>query len=219
MKIKHLTRPLEIKEVADDGTFEGYGSVFNVIDSYRDIVLAGAFEASIKEHQKNKTQPALLWQHRSDQPMGVWEHIAEDDHGLVMKGRLALGIQSGKEAHELMKMGAVKGLSIGYRVPKGGEEYDEEHNVWNLKEIDLWETSVVTFPANPSAQITDVRTALEEGIFPDVRDFEAFLTRDAGFSRSQARTILNEGYKSLVKQDADDDLAAVNEKLNQLLER
>jgi len=77
----------------------------------------------------------------------------------------------------------------------------------------------VTFPANPSAQITDVRAALQDGIYPDVRDFEAFLTRDAGFSRSQARTILNEGYKSLVKQDAGDDLAAVNQKLDQLLER
>jgi hypothetical protein len=219
MKIKHLTRPFKIKAVEDDGTFEGYGSVFNVIDSYRDIVLPGAFTDSLKDHEEKDTQPALLWQHDSGKPMGVWDEIAEDDHGLIMKGRLALGTQLGKEAHELMKMGAVKGLSIGYRVPKGGEEYDEEHNVWNLREIDLWETSVVTFPANPSAQITDVRAALQDGIFPDVRDFEAFLTRDAGFSRSQARTILNEGYKSLVKQDAGDDLAAVNQKLDQLLER
>lgn len=217
MKIKHITRPLLIKSVAEDGTFEGYGSVFNVIDSYRDIVLPGAFENSLKDHEKNKTAPALLWQHRSDEPIGVWTSISEDDHGLKMTGQLALGTQRGKEAYELLRMGAVKGLSIGFRIPKGGEEYDEEHNVWNLKEVELWETSVVTFPANQAAQVTEVRASLKEGIFPEIRDFEAFLTRDAGFSRSQARTIINQGYKSLITHDAED-LTAIESKLNSMLE-
>lgn len=219
MKMKHITRPLKIKAVSDDGSFEGYGSVFNVIDSYRDIVLPGAFSKSLAEHKTEGSAPALLWQHDHTQPIGVWGSIEEDAHGLKMSGQFALGTQKGREAHELLKMGAVKGLSIGFSIPEGGEEYIEKDNVWNLKEVNLWETSVVTFPANPAAQVTEVRTSLEQGVFPDLRDFEAFLTRDAGFSRTQARTILNEGYKSLIKHDADDDLEATKDKLNQMLTR
>lgn len=208
MKMKHLTRPLEVKAIGDDGTFEGYGSVFNVVDSYRDIVLPGAFKESLAEHKKNGTSPALLWQHNSRQPMGVWKDMEEDDHGLKMSGQLALGTQQGKEAYELLKMGAVKGLSIGFSVPKGGEEHDEEKNIWKLIKINLWETSVVTFPANQSAQVTAVRAALDEGVLPDVREFEQFLTRDAGFTRSQAQAVINEGYKSLIKRDADSECVA-----------
>ena len=201
--MKQLTRPLKVKQVNDDGSFEGYGSVFNVVDSYRDIVVSGAFKESIENHVKNGTSPALLWQHDHGSPVGVWKSMDEDDHGLKMEGQLALGTQKGREAYELLKMGAVKGLSIGFNVPKGGEEFDEENNVNLLKQIDLWETSIVTFPANQDAQVTAVRSKLDEGIIPDVREFEKFLMQDAGFTRSHARIILNQGYKSLITQDAD----------------
>lgn len=201
--MKHLTRPLEVKSVNDDGSFEGYGSVFGNLDSYRDIVHKGAFVESIKYHKEKGSSPALLWQHDSKTPIGVWKEMDEDDHGLYMKGQLALETQKGKEAYALLKMKAVRGLSIGFSVPKGGEEFDSKNEVNNIKQVDLWETSVVTFPANRDAQVTAVKAALEDGVFPDVREFEQFLTRDAGFTRSQARTILNDGYKALIKQDAD----------------
>lgn len=205
MKIKHITRPLEIKAVQEDGTFDGYGSVFNVIDSYRDIVMPGAFAESIKSHKASKTMPALLWQHDSRDPIGIWTDMEEDAHGLKMTGKLAMGTQKGRETYELLKLGAVRGLSIGFNVPEGGEEFNEERSVWELSKINLWETSVVTFPANQEAQVTEVRAALEEGIFPSVRKLEEFLMRDAGFSRSQAQTIINHGYKSLTR-DAESDI-------------
>lgn len=200
---KTLTRPLEIKAVNDDGTFEGYGSVFNNIDSYRDVIHKGAFQNTIKAHKEKSDMPSLLWQHDHASPIGRWLDMSEDDHGLKMSGQLALKTQKGAEAYELLKMKAVKGLSIGFSVPKGGEEWDKEKNINNIKEIDLWETSIVTFPANKEAQVFAVKAALERGVMPDIREFEQFLTRDAGFTRSQARIILNQGYKSLVKQDAD----------------
>ena len=203
MKMKHLTRPLEVKSVNDDGTFEGYGSVFNVKDSYSDVIVKGAFVESIKAHREKNTSPALLWQHDHTSPMGIWVSMEEDGHGLKMVGKLALGTQKGKEAYELLKMGAVKGLSIGFAVPKGGEDYDEKTRINTIKQIDLWETSVVTFPANRDAQVTAVKSLLEKGDLPDIREFEQFLTRDAGFTRAQARVILNDGYKSLVTHDAD----------------
>jgi uncharacterized protein len=216
MKIKHLTRPLEVKEVRENGTFEGYGSVFNVIDSYRDIVLPGAFKQSLDDHSAKGSSPALLWQHDHKEPIGVWESMEEDDHGLKMTGRLAISTQKGREAYELLKMGAVKGLSIGFSIPKGGEEFDEMRSVNLIKNVALWETSIVTFPANQESQVTGVRASLSDGTYPDVREFETFLMHDAGFSRKQARIILNDGYKALLTQDADEETAELLKSLQKL---
>ena len=206
---KTLTRPFEIKEHSEDGVFTGYGSVFHVEDSYKEVVFPGAFQASIDKHKEKGTAPVLLWQHNSDEPIGVWDEVKEDDHGLLMTGRFALETQRGKEAHALLKMGAIRGLSIGYRVPKGGSDYDKETDTTQLKQINLWETSLVTFPATPDAVVTEVRSALESGIYPSIREFEK-LMQDAGFSRNDARMILNDGYKHLLTQDADGLLAVIN---------
>lgn len=202
MKRKTMQRPFSIKAMNDDGTFEGYASVFGVMDSYRDIVLPGAFANTLSDHRQRDSMPALLWQHRSDEPIGVWEEMREDDHGLLGRGRLALETQRGREAHSLLKMGALKGLSIGYAVPENGATWDEDAQVLKLHEIDLWETSLVTFPANREAQVTEVRQALEEGTYPTVREMEHWLMRDAGFSRDDAQTVINKGFKALVTRDA-----------------
>lgn len=199
---KALTRPFEIKAHGDDGSFTGYGSVFHVEDSYKEIVLPGAFAASIEKHAEKDTAPVLLWQHKSDEPIGVWDSVKEDDTGLLMTGRFA-GTQRGKEAHTLLKMGAIRGLSIGYSVPKGGAQFDEEKGITELSQINLWETSLVTFPANPDAVVTEVRAALEDGIFPGVREFTDWLMRDAGFSKEDAVHITRYGYKSLLMRDAE----------------
>ena len=201
--MKKLTRPFKIKSIADDGTFDGYGSVFDVIDSYKEVVLPGAFKATIADFNERGAMPALLWQHHPCDPIGIWTAMAEDEHGLLMSGKLALDVQRGSEAYSLLKMGAVKGLSIGYSIPKGGSEYDKDADVTNLKEIELWETSLVTFPANPDAQITDVRTALTDGIYPTMREVESLL-RDSGFSKKDSQTILSNGYRDFLERDARD---------------
>ena len=109
---------LQIKTAGEDGSIEGYGSVFGNKDSYNDVIEKGAFAQSIKSHKSEKTMPAMLWQHDSAQPIGVWTDITEDANGLHMRGKLAMGTVKGKEAHELAKMGALNGLSIGF-VAKG----------------------------------------------------------------------------------------------------
>jgi len=201
--IKHLTRPFEIKKLTDDGTIEGYGSVFNVIDSYRDVVLPGAFKATIAESKASGEFPRMLYQHNVEDIIGMWDEMAEDKHGLFMKGSLILEHNPiAKKALSLMKHKALKGLSIGYSVPKGGSKWNEEKNVTELSEIKLWETSTVTFGANVEAVITDVRSALEDGIFPTRREFEK-LMQDAGFSRKDARLIMCDGFDALLLQDAD----------------
>lgn len=217
MRMKYLVRPLEIKAVDDEGHIEGYGSVFNVIDSYRDIVLPGAFEETIAKHKKDGTKPAMLWQHRTDLPVGVWNEFEEDDHGLALAGDFVLEVQQAKEAHALTKAGAVTGMSIGFTVPKGGEEYNEEHRVWNISKIDLWEVSIVTFPANKEAQISEVKHLIEGNHFPTEREFERYLKLDAGFSKAEARTVIKEGYKALIRPGADN--TEIVAKINSMLER
>jgi len=147
---------MSIKAVGSDGTFEGYGSVFGNKDSYGDIVQPGAFKKTLQERSGVK----LLWQHDTREPIGVFEEIYEDDHGLVVKGKLSLDVQRGREAYSLIKMGAIEGLSIGYSTVK--EKFDKGARL--LTELKLFEVSVVTFPANEISTISSVKKDSFDGL-------------------------------------------------------
>lgn len=183
----------ELKAIHDDGTFEGYGSVFNVKDSYDDIVVKGAFAESLTAHSAKGSMPALLWQHDSDEPIGVYTEMREDDTGLYVKGQLALKTQRGAEAYELLKMKAISGMSIGYVTRE--DSYDRETGVNTLKKLDLWEVSLVTFPANTEARVSGVKS------IDDLKSAEQYL-RDAGLSRKEATAFVSR-MKGLLLRDAD----------------
>lgn len=176
---------IQIKAVGEDGTIEGYASVFGVRDSYDDVIAPGAFAATIAAHKAAGTMPAMLWQHDSDKPCGVWTDLVEDNKGLRIKGKLALATSKGAEAHELIKMSAINGLSIGFIAKTWS--YDRDTDVRTLSEIDLWEVSLVTFPANGQARITNVKSADE---LATPKDAERAL-RDAGFSKSDATAFVS----------------------------
>lgn len=176
---------LQIKAAGDDGTVEGYGSVFGVRDNYDDVIAKGAFIQSLKDHKAAGTMPAMLWQHDADKPIGVWTEMVEDEKGLRIKGQLAMETVKGKEAHALLKMGALNGLSIGFMSKEWA--YDRDTEVRTLTAIDLWEVSLVTFPANAKARVTNVKSA-EEMATP--KDAEKAL-RDAGFSKSDATAFVS----------------------------
>lgn len=188
---------LQVK-AAEDGTIEGYGSVFGNPDSYDDVITPGAFAASIAEHRTNGTMPAMLWQHDSDDPIGVWTEISEDAKGLKLKGKLCLDTSCGKEAHALLKMGAINGLSIGFMSKQWA--YDEETEVRTLTEIELWEVSLVTFPANKKARVTNVKTA-DIGSITTIRQAENNL-REVGFSSDAAKAFIAE-VKRIAFQERD----------------
>ncbi|WP_343735258.1 HK97 family phage prohead protease [Acidovorax sp.] len=176
---------LELK-AADDGTVEGYGSVFDVVDNYDDVIAKGAFKASLDAHKAAGTMPAMLWQHDASQPIGIWTEMVEDSKGLRIKGMLALETTKGKEVHALLKLGALNGLSIGFMSKQWG--YDRDTEVRTLTEVDLWEVSLVTFPANQKARVTNVKAASDELQAP--KDAERIL-RDAGFSKSDATAFVS----------------------------
>lgn len=177
-----------IKAVGDGGTFEGYGSTFGTLDLGNDIVVQGAYAKTLATRGPRGIK--LLFDHNPSQPIGVWEELREDDVGLYCRGRLLLEVEKGAEVYALMKAGAIDGLSIGYRVVNSAS--DPSNGARLLKEIDLREISVVTFPLNETSLIS-----LVKGGMPTEREFERWLTQDAGFSRSQAREIISSGFKAL----------------------
>jgi len=203
----------EVRAVSDDGKIEGYGSMFGVRDAYDDVISAGAFAESLKQHKGDGTMPAMLWQHSSDEPIGVWESMTEDAKGLKVVGRLALDTTRGKEAHALLKMGAIAGLSIGFIAREW--EYDRETEVRTLKGVDLWEVSLVTFPANQKARVTNVKAAEEIGT---PKDAERIL-RDAGFSKSEATAMVSRLMRmGEARRESADSVAAALKAANRLLE-
>ncbi|UTW59972.1 HK97 family phage prohead protease [Kordiimonas sp. SCSIO 12603] len=180
--------PLELKQESEDGTFEGYGAIFGNVDRDGDIVERGAFDASLK-----KRTPALLWQHDQKQPIGRFEIIREDEKGLYVKARIAVK-GDGERVHELLKMGALNGLSIGFVAKRASRSATT--GVRTIHEADLMEVSLVTFPANEMARIENVKSRQQDTTMPHTpRSFETLL-RDNGFSRTQAKAITAKGFKA-----------------------
>ncbi|OCG24734.1 primosome assembly protein PriA [Gilliamella sp. wkB108] len=197
---KRLDMPFEIKSVSDSGAFTGYGSVFGVKDSYSDIVIKGAFTKSLNMWKEKGRLPVLLWQHKMDEPIGYYTKMVEDDNGLYLEGQLLIDDDPlAKRAHAHMKAKSLSGLSIGYIL--NDYDYDKEKSAFILKEIDLWEVSVVTFPANDEARIDNVKSIFESGDIPPPKEIERVL-RDVGLSRTQAKAFMSEGYSSLKQRDA-----------------
>lgn len=148
LEIKLAT--LDVKAVREDDDYlyiSGYGSVFGNVDGGNDVVMPGAF----KECVANGRKPKMLWQHDPSQPIGAWDSMAEDEIGLRMDGRVSKRAGKAAEVAALIQMGAIEGLSIGYRTQE--YEMDAEKGVRKLTKLDLWETSVVTFPMNEMAGI------------------------------------------------------------------
>lgn len=185
----HVACEVKFDDVAE-GTFSGYGSVFNVKDSYADVVMPGAFTRTLSEAMSKGRLPMMLWQHDTNQPIGKWTAMSQDERGLRVQGQIAINTRAGRDAYELMKMGALDGLSIGYRTKK--YTWDEGSKVRQLTDVDLLEVSPVAFPANEAARVQSVKS----DALPTIREIEDIL-RDAGLSRTQAKAVLADGYHAL----------------------
>nr|WP_279347279.1 HK97 family phage prohead protease [Govania unica] len=144
---------------APEGAFAGYASVFGTLDRGHDIVARGAFRRSLSERGASGVK--LLWQHDPNQPVGVIDSLAEDNHGLYMRGRLLLDVARAREALSLMRNRVLDGLSIGYRCVRSDVEPKSGARV--LYDVDLWEISLVTFPMQETARITAYKAAVMRG--------------------------------------------------------
>ncbi|CCB65607.1 MULTISPECIES: HK97 family phage prohead protease [unclassified Hyphomicrobium] len=184
--------PLEAKSL-DDGVFEGYASLFNREDLGHDVIAPGAFRDSLLN--RGAARIKMLFQHDPGEPIGVWDEIREDARGLYVRGRLMTAVAKAREVFALMRAGALDGLSIGFKAVKARR--DASTGVRRLEKVDLWEISVVTFPMLPGARVESVKTRPFAVTAPTMREFERWLTRDAGLTRTEARAVLHSGFPGL----------------------
>lgn len=199
-EIEYKAVPFELKAGEKTGQFSGLGAAFGNVDHGGDMIEPGAFKNSLKRIEAKGTKVPVLWQHDWREPLGHWESLKETNSGLHGDGILLTETDPlALRAYGLIKAGSVSGLSIGYRTLDF--EYEEIHGkqVRVLKELELHEVSVVTFPMNEDARIDAVKASeMTE------RDVERLLTRDAGLSRGVAQKLMAGGYAAMIatKRDA-----------------
>lgn len=195
--MKRKTFPFETKELKENGEITGYASVFDNVDFYGDVIRRGAFTDSIAVWKQKGRMPPLLWQHMSTVPIGPHLDMYEDEKGLYVHAQLLVDeVEKAREARALVKAKVINGFSIGFDVADGGATLIKGTNGFEFTKLELWENSLVTFPANTEARVDNVKSLLASGKMPPPSDFEEFL-REAGFSRSEAKHIASRGYTSL----------------------
>lgn len=190
LKARRQELPFEAFRMAvtDAGDVQGYGSVFNNINSKGSRVRPGAFSKSIAKHLSEGTRPLMLWQHVHEEPIGAWNEFSEDSIGLRLKGKFNLKTSRGRDAHEHVKAGDLNGLSVGVQIV----DLELVGDVADLIELDLWETSVVSFPADSRARISAQASSRS--------DIERLL-RDGGLPRAAAVKVAAGGWAALMSGD------------------
>ena len=153
----------QLKALDEAGKFTGIAAAYNNVDLGQDMILPGAFTKTLAD--KGGAVP-ILWQHQAFEPIGMGK-LSDSGGGVMISGDLAIDASpAAMKAYQLLKRGILKGLSIGYDTLKS----DIEQGVRKLKELKLWEVSLVTFPMNPMAGITSIK-----GSGDDVRNFIALI--------------------------------------------
>jgi uncharacterized protein len=202
LEIKRLGRPFTVKAVGDQGTFEGHGAVFDELHptsswrlppDWQDRIIPGAFVTTLAKHRKGGTMPAMLYMHQRGNVIGAWREMGEDADGLKVSGRVALSAKAPSDVtfYELLQLGALNAMSIGFDVTK--QVLDEKKKIRDIIELDLGELSIVDIPGISSARISDVKTADPARL---KRTIEEAL-RDVGLSRQEAKAFIADGFKAL----------------------
>lgn len=173
-------------ETAADGRFKGYASKFNGVDSYGDTIKPGAYSAWLE----TGVMPKMFFNHDPySVPIGVYTDVKQDDVGLYVEGKLTLSIQRARDVFEAMKAGSVDGLSIGYRLAEDGFE-PNEHGGYDINKFEnVREISIVTFPADGAARISEVKGESIDKI-NTIRDLEKFLRDSGGFSKCDSQHLV-----------------------------
>jgi uncharacterized protein len=148
-----LGRPL--CACSGSGVFIGYASLFGERDQSGDVVMPGAFRASLKKRSPRDVR--MLFQHDAAEPVGTWIDMRETSRGLHVTGRLDRNVQRARELFSLLESKGLDGLSIGFKTLKARRDRATASRL--LTEIDLWEISLVTFPMLPGARVSFVSTS------------------------------------------------------------
>lgn len=195
--------PFELKSVDETGNFEGYAAVFNNVDLGDDVILPGAF-TKVKTTRGGKLKLALY--HDLTRLVGLADYT-QDDHGLLLKGRVNLAVSYARDAYELMKAEILDSMSIGFNTIKADFEERAGRRIRVIKEAELWEASFVPFGMNPEATILTVKS--------DIRIFENALRERMGLSQKEAAAVASLGYPAL-RRDGGSEATAIVEELKDI---
>jgi uncharacterized protein len=209
---KRLRRPFSVKALDDQGLFEGHGAVFGdthptsswrLPSDWNDTIAPGAFAKTLAEHKRIGSLPAMLYMHERGNVVGAWRSMIEDADGLDVKGQVSMAAKAPSDVtlYELLKMGGLNAMSIGFEPKK--YELDEKKKLPTLTEIELDELSIVDVPGIPEARITDVKSADPARL---KRKIEEAL-RDAGLSREEAKAFIADGFTALRDAAAEEQAA------------
>lgn len=216
--MESITAPLELKFAEGDaGAFDGLASPFGNVDSHGDMVLPGAFNATLAEHKARGSMPIMYAMHgpalgADPLPVGIWTDMQEAADGLRVKGQiLALDSDTGRRIYGLIKGGALGALSIGYRVATNGASYGKKQGEprRTLKAVHLHEVSLVPTGSNPRARVEQIKAA--HGLAAEIdefksriaagevtkREWERFLRDVGGLSRAKAEAVAGLSFKAL----------------------
>ena len=152
-----------VTDISENGEFEGYISTYYDVDSYGTYFLPGAWDRSIERFNAGEVIP-VLWSHDRTKPIGKCTELRSDDKGLWAHGKLTMEDPQAKTAYAHMKDESVLGLSVGFELDYDALEYNQELDAYGIADADLMEYSVVVFPANPNAKITQVKSSHDHDI-------------------------------------------------------
>lgn len=155
-QMSHLDLSLRFDAPSDAGEFSGYAVIWDERNAHNERVQRGAFRRTIAEHQRAGTKPLMLWAHDPRDIIGVWDEVREDDKGLFVRGRIILTTTRGREVFDLLKAGAVNGLSLGFR-SRGDKRGADGVRV--LTDMYVGEISIVGLPSAGNARITSIRSS------------------------------------------------------------
>lgn len=199
--MRHFDTQFELKELAEDGTFEGYAAVFDKVDLGGDTIKKGAFTRTLKNMEEEKRVIPFCYMHDQKEILGGFHELKEDDFGLYVKGQIIPDLSPlSKKVYALMKSGLSRALSIGYRVPKGGSS--KSNGIRTLKDLDLFEISHVSVGMDPFAQavsvkaLTDLREKLAKGDLLTARDFETLFKDSFNLTNSEAERAVRVNLKT-----------------------
>lgn len=202
MKINYAIKS-ENLAVKDDGYISGYCSVFGQVDTYVDTIEPHAYDAVVA----SGTKPLMFFNHSSyGVPIGVWDKMSVDERGLFIEGRLNLNNSKGKEVFDALKFGSMNGLSVSIGMMDEDIDYDAGgiRHIKNVRE--LKEVSIVNFPADKNARISDIKSDKINSI----RDVEHSLC-EVGFSQSDAKGVIALVKTALTKEQRDAEEAKAEE--------
>lgn len=209
---------VNLKMAGDTGTFEGYASKWDGVDSYGDTILKGAFADTLRQEP-----PKMFFNHQWGMPIGKWVHAEEDSTGLYVKGELTPGLSMSNDVRAAMKHGTLDGLSIGGFLKKG--DYDEKDGRRVIRKwSQLAEISPVVFPADSAARIdlSTVKSIDFENLLPECKSEKEIerLLRDAGLGKWEAMAIVSR-VRAIVKgsdspQPQTDETALILERIQKL---